>query len=32
LLSESGTMRLAFKNEEYARLFVEANGAELPKE
>jgi hypothetical protein len=25
LVSESGTVRLAFQNEEYARLFVEAN-------
>jgi len=32
LLSESGTVRLAFKNEEYARLFVKANGAEMPQE
>jgi hypothetical protein len=27
LHSEGGTVRLAFKNKEYARLFVEANGA-----
>ena len=32
LLSEGGTVRLAFKNDEYARLFVEANGAEMPQE
>jgi len=32
LLSEGGTLRLAFKNDEYARLFVEANGAEMPQE
>ena len=32
LISEGGTVRLAFKNDEYARLFVEANGAEMPQE
>lgn len=32
LHSESGTVRLAFKNKVYARLFVEANGAEMPPE
>ena len=32
LLSESGTVRLAFENEEYARLFVAANGGEPPSE
>ena len=31
LLSDGGTLRLAFKNDEYARLFVEANGAEMPQ-
>lgn len=32
LLGPSDTTRLAFENDEYARLFVEANGAELPPE
>ena len=32
MLSEGGTLRLAFKNDEYARLFVEANGAEMPQD
>ena len=30
--SDGGTLRLAFKNDEYARLFVEANGAEMPQD
>ncbi|MHC4341435.1 MAG: hypothetical protein ACYSX0_14635 [Planctomycetota bacterium] len=32
LLSESGTIRIAFQSEEYARLFVKSNGAEMPPE
>lgn len=32
LLGPSDTTRLAFANEDYARRFVEANGAELPDE
>jgi len=32
LLSAGGTVRLGFKNREYARLFVEANGARMPEE
>ena len=32
LLGPSDATRLAFLNDEYARLFVEANGAEMPSE